>query len=107
MHRRHWGVGSSRICLNTLMLIRHHHSSFVILLVMMRIYFILIGHDEEASKALTSPRIPNLDLLDLRSRDSAPAARRPCKDVVTTYLPIGHDDACLDCRRRTILYNTI
>ena len=29
------------------------------------------------------PRIPNLEL----RRDSAPAARRPCKDVVTTYLP--------------------
>ena len=39
---------------------------------------------------------PTVDL-DLR-RDSAPAARRPCKDVVTTYLPTvaeplpgGHD----------------
>ena len=46
----------------------------------------IVARDVRGLERLDIPRIPNLDL-ELR-RDSAPAARRPCKDVVTTaYLP--------------------
>ena len=43
----------------------------------------IVAQDVRGLESLDIPRIPNLDL-ELR-RDSALAARRPCKDVVTTY----------------------
>ena len=45
----------------------------------------IVAQDVRGHEILDIPWNPILDL-DLR-RDSAPAARRPCKDVVTTYLP--------------------
>ena len=45
---------------------------------------IVESQDVRGLESLDIPIIPSLDL-ELR-RDSAPAARRPCKDIVTTYL---------------------
>ena len=44
----------------------------------------IVAQDVRGLESLDIPIIPSLDL-ELR-RDSAPAARRPCKDIVTTYL---------------------
>ena len=46
----------------------------------------IVAQDVRGLEILDIPKNPNQDP-DLR-RDSAPAARRPCKVVVTTYLPI-------------------
>ena len=43
----------------------------------------IVAQDVRGHEILDIPQNPILDV-DLR-RDSAPAARRPCKDVVTTY----------------------
>ena len=45
----------------------------------------IVAQDVRGHEILDIPQNPILDL-DLR-RDSAPAARRPCKDVVTTSSP--------------------
>ena len=41
----------------------------------------IVAQDVRGLKSLDILRIPNLELVELR-RDSAPAARRPCKDVL-------------------------
>ena len=51
----------------------------------------IVAQDVRRLESLDIPsRIPNLDL-DLRRDSARPAARRPCKDVVTTYLPTNMD----------------
>ena len=64
----------------------------------------IVAQDVRGHEIPDIPYNPILDL-DLR-RDSAPAARRACKDVVTTYLPTMLPPPMLLVQVRVYSYRT-